>query len=267
VNTGNNLLFLIVSSMLGFMAVSGIFGLRNLQKLDLALKLPDEIYRDIPAQLTIRLTSKRRILPHYLLSLHVKGSAADFHILKPGESREQKLLATFKARGAGTIARAAVSSPFPVNFFVRSSYFALDINYLVLPQPVPLPRGWPGEDRKESGTKSQLRKGSSGETESIGQYTETEPLKQIHWKLSARHEELMVREMSAEAGKPVIIDLDDLPGKIEERLGHAVFLINKLIPEGVAVGLKLGMKTIQPGISRSHRLKMLGELAVHVADK
>ena len=39
--------------MLGFMAVSGIFGLRNLQKLDLSVRFPDEIYCDIPAQLTV----------------------------------------------------------------------------------------------------------------------------------------------------------------------------------------------------------------------
>lgn len=251
--------------MLGFMAVSGIFGLRNLQKLDFSLKFPDEIYCSIPAQLTIQLTSKRSILPHFLLTLHIKGSAADFHILKSKESREQKLLVTFKVRGAGIITRAAVSSPFPVNFFVRSNLFTLDADYLVFPQPVPLPSGWLDGDRKNTGNIAQTRKGNSGETESIGQYTEAEPLKQIHWKLSARHDELLVKEMSSETGKPVIIDLDGLPGGIEERLGHAAFLINNLMPEGRAVGLKLGDKTIQPGISRSHRLKMLGELAGHAA--
>lgn len=252
--------------MLGFMAVSGIFGLRNLQKLKLSLKFPDEIYCSIPVQLTILLASKRSILPHYLLRLRLAGAEADVLILNPKECREQKLLATFRVRGKGVITGAAVSSPFPVNFFVRSNSYPLDADYLVFPQPVPLPRGWPGEDRNETGNISQLRKGSSGETESIGQYTETEPLKQIHWKLSARHEELLVKEMSAEAGKPVIINLDDLPGGIEARLGHAAYLINNLMPEGIAVGLQLGRKTIQPGISRSHRLKMLGELAVHVAD-
>lgn len=252
--------------MLAFMATSGIFGLRNLQKLSISVRFPDEIYCDIPAQLTLQLTSKRSILPHYLLTLHIKGAAAACHILNPKESREQKAFATFKTRGRGSIARAAVSSPFPVNFFIRSNHFALNAAYLVFPQPVPLPPGWPGDERKEAGTIAQRRKGSSGETESIGQYTETEPIKQIHWKLSARHEELLVKEMSAEAGKPVIINPDELPGGIEARLGHAAFLINDFIAAGRAVGLKLGEKTIQPGISRSHRLKMLGELADHAAD-
>jgi len=252
--------------MLGFMAVSGIFGLRNLQKLELAVKFPDEIYCDIPAQLTVRLTSQRTRLPHYLLKLLVNGAETDFHILNAHERREKKVLVTFNKRGRGVIAKAAVTSPFPVNFFVRSNLFSLNTNYLVFPKPVPLPGGLAHENLTETGTTSQSRKGSSGETESIGAYTAAEPLKQIHWKLSARHDELLVKEMSAESGKPVIIDLDALQGGVEARLCHATHLLNNLMTEGVAVGLKIGDKTILPGVSRSHRLKMLGELAIHAAD-
>ena len=252
--------------MLGFMAVSGIFGLRNLQKLDLSVRFPDEIYCDIPAQLTIKLSSKRSILPHYLLTLRLNGAEVDFPILWPEKRRETKTLVTFHKRGRGNISKAAVISPFPVNFFVRSNLFRLDAPYLVFPKPVPLPYNLAHKDLRETGTTSQSRKGSSGETESIGAYTEAEPLKQIHWKLSARHDELLVKEMAAESGKPVIIDLDKLQGGIEARLCHAAHLINSLMAEGKPVGLKIGEKTVAPGVSRSQRLKMLGELANHAAD-
>lgn len=266
VNTGNNLLFLIVASMLGFMAVSGIFGLRNLQLLDFAVKFPDEIYCDIPAQLTILVKSERNFLPHYLLTLHIHDAETDIPILMPKERIERKVFVTFKKRGPDAITKAAVISPFPVNFFVRSNLFSMDAACLVFPKPLPLPEGWARDNLSETGNTSQSRKGSSGETESIGEYTAAEPLKQIHWKLSARHDELLVKEMSAESGKPVIIDLDALQGGIETRLGHASHLINSFMAEGVAVGLKVGDKNIPPGISRSHRLKMLGELARHAAD-
>ena len=144
--------------------------------------------------------------------------------------------------------------------------FSLKAEYLVFPQPRPLPAGWSSGEPKETGNISRLQKGSSGETESIDHYTEKEPLKQIHWKLSARHEELLVKEMSKESGKPVIIEPEQLPGTVEERLGHAAFLINSLMLEGRAVGLRIGEKNILPGISRGHRLKMLGELACHAPD-
>jgi len=176
------------------------------------------------------------------------------------------VLVTLHKRGAGTLTTAAVTSPFPVNFFVRSTLFSLDAPYLVFPKPVPLPHGLTHEDRKETGTASHQRKGSSGETESIGVYTEAEPLKQIHWKLTARHDELLVKEMSAEAGKPVTIDLDQLQGGVEERLCHATHIINRLMAEGQAVGLQMGDTIILPGFTRSHRLKLLGALANHAAD-
>jgi len=252
--------------MLGFMAVSGIFGLQNLQKLDIAVKFPEEIYCDIPAQLTVQLATKRGILPHYLLTLHLAGVVTGFPIIRPGERKEQKVLVTFSSRGAGTVTRAKVSSPFPVNFFVRSNPFSLTAAYLVFPRPKPLPSGWSSSDPAETRNSSQLHKGSSGETESINRYTGKEPFKQIHWKLSARHDELLVKEMAEETGEPVIINLDLLPGRVEERLGHAAFLINRFMSEGRAVGLELGEKQIPPGITRGHRLKMLGELALYAQD-
>ena len=252
--------------MLGFMAVSGIFGLRNLQELDFSVRLPDEIYCDIPAQLTIKLGSKRRLLPHYLLTLRLYGAEVDFPILRPGTVKEATVLVTFHKRGRGSITKAAVISPFPVNFFVRSNLFHLNAPYLVFPKPVPLHHRLADKDLKETGTTSQSRKGGSGETESIGVYTEAEPLKQIHWKLSARHDELLVKEMATESGKPVIIDLDMLHGGVEARLCNAAHLINSLIAEGKAVGLKIGEKIFTPGVSRSHRLKILGELANYAAD-
>jgi uncharacterized protein (DUF58 family) len=160
----------------------------------------------------------------------------------------------------------AVSSPFPVNFFVRSNIYSVDESCLVFPEPLPLSMDRHGESTVATGNRVERRRGSSTDTESIGAYTEAEPLKQIHWKLSARHDELLVKEMSAESGKPVIIELDELPGGNEQRLGHAAFLVNALISEGRAVGLKTGAKTVLPEYSKSHRLKLLAELASHAAD-
>lgn len=265
VNTGNNLIFLIVAAMLGFMAVSGIFGLRNLQRLELSVKFPDEIYCGIPAQLTIQIRSARNVLPHYLLTFIIHGGATDVPVLGAQERIERKLLVTFEKRGAATISKAAVTSPFPVNFFVRSNLFSLNAACLVFPKPLPLAADWRHDTIKETGAIAQSRKGSSGETESISAYTATEPLRQIHWKLSARHDELLIKEMSAESGKPVTIDLDALPGGVETRLSHATYLINSLIAAGVAVGLKSGGNNFPPGVSRSQRLQMLGELANHAA--
>lgn len=252
--------------MLGFMAISGVFGLRNLQKLQISIKFPDEIYCNIPTQLTLQLSTRHRYLPHYLLTLMVRDSQALFHLLRPEDRQEKRISVTFCQRGSATLDKVAVTSPFPVNFFVRSNFYKVDESCLVFPEPLPLAMERQGETAVATGSRTDRRKGSSTDTESIGVYTKAEPLKQIHWKLSARHNELLVKEMSAESGKPLIIEIDELPGGIEQRLGHAAFLVNALIAEGRAVGLKTGTKTVLPELSKSHRLKLLAELASHAAD-
>jgi uncharacterized protein (DUF58 family) len=263
VNTGNNLLFLIVSSMLGFMAISGVFGLRNLQRLGAVLILPDEIYPGITAQATLQITSRSRMLSHFLLTFHLRDATVSLPFLRKAGSARMMVPVVFPLRGPGNIDHLAVSSPFPVNFFVRSIRIDTASPYLVFPRPKPLPSASANGDEAARGETAFLRKGGSGELEAISPYTGREPLKLVHWKLSARHEELFVREMQNEQGTPVTINPDELPGTLEERLSHAAFLINSLMAAGRAVGLQLGDETLSPGMTRGHRLRMLGMLARH----
>jgi len=249
--------------MLGFMAASGVFGLRNLQRLEALLLLPDEIYPGIPAGAILQIATRSRTLPHFLLKFHLQNAAVALPFIRRGDTVRLNLPLTFSGRGAGSIDRIAVSSPFPVNFFVRSNIIPTSGEYLVFPQPAPLPTGVvPGEDAVQ-GEQARPHPGGGGDMEALAPYTGREPLKLVHWKLSARHEELFVKEMQIEQGLPVTVNPDELPGTIEERLSHAAFLINSLMAAGRAVGLQLGEETIPPGISRSHRLRMLGKLACH----
>jgi uncharacterized protein (DUF58 family) len=119
----------------------------------------------------------------------------------------------------------------------------------------------------KNGDLTSLRKCYDGDVTRIADYTGNEPLRLIHWRLSAKHEEFKVKEMSAAAREPVIIDIKAMPGKnLEEHLCCAVFLINRLIGANRPVGLKLPNKVISPALSRVHRLGLLAELAVYAKD-
>jgi uncharacterized protein (DUF58 family) len=248
--------------MLGFMAVSGIFGLRNLQGLDLLLQLPDEIYCNTPAQAVLQITVRRRT-PGFLLRFHLHGASAAVPFIPARTHFRLALAANFPQRGNGTIRRLAVTSPFPVNFFVRSVIVPVESVYTVFPEPRPLAPATAGDTETARGEISGRLHGGSGDLAAISAYTGREPLKLVHWKLAARHDDLFVRELQSEQGTPVIINADELPGDTEERLGHAVFLINSLMASGRAVGLILAGKELPPATGRSHRLAMLGRLADH----
>jgi len=101
----------------------------------------------------------------------------------------------------------------------------------------------------------------------IYDYTGTEPLKRIHWRLSARHDVLKVKELESDASEPVIIAPEELTGaNWEERLSKAAWLIDRTLRSGRPVGLRLGKSLLAPGSGREHKLKLLRALALADAD-
>lgn len=105
-------------------------------------------------------------------------------------------------------------------------------------------------------------KGLEGDISRISDYRGGESLKLIHWKLSARHDQLKVKELSAGIREPVVLDLNLIPGRqLEERLGKATHLINRIMREGRPVGLKAGQQNMRPALGRRHRLQLLRILA------
>lgn len=262
VNTGNNLIFLIVAALLAFMSVSGILGWLNIRGLTARVELPDEVYRGVETLVTVRLTNGKRSVPSFLLKVRLLGETVDFDLVGSGEEGSGSFIFRFRERGDQVIAVGEVSSPFPINFFVRSRRIELDRRLTVFPAPAPcpLPAGCNGTER--SGAVADHTKGYEGEVAKIADYSGSEPLKLVHWRLSAKHGELKVKELTATSQEPVLLDLAMMPGKtMEENLSCAVFLVNRLIKRNRRVGLKLEERLLPPAASRDHRLRLLSELA------
>ena len=267
VNTGNNLLFLIVSAMLGFMAISGVLGWLNIRGVEARLILPPEIYRNTPCNATLELTSRRIFIPSFLLRISLMESAEMLLFLpRQGKARLSTPL-VFPVRGMGTIDRLHLSSPFPVGFFVRSRPIPLGTQYLVFPTPIKGPIPGSDDGRQKRGEHRPAGRGYNGDLERIGDYSGREPLKLIHWRLSARHGSLKVKELSAAGAVPLLLDLQQLRGEeIEETLGRAAYLVNRLVRANRPIGLKLPHTVIKPAADQSHRLRLLRELALYGTD-
>jgi uncharacterized protein (DUF58 family) len=120
----------------------------------------------------------------------------------------------------------------------------------------------------ERGSQQSWQRGGEGDISRIGEYRGGEPLRQIHWKLSARHDQLKVKELSAAARAPVVLDLATLPGAgIEERLRCACWLIGQLLRTGRPVGLRAGTVEIPPAAGRVHKLRLFKLLALYGHDQ
>ncbi len=264
VNTGNNLLYLMVSALLGLMSVSGFLGRANLRSLEVALDLPEEIYDGVETLVTVRIKNRRRKLPAFLLQVDLQGRSALVRTLGAGDEARVPVATAFHGRGAQRLAELRIASIFPVNFFVRSFAFPLERDFLVFPAPHPCRFAFGSEQAREVGGPTPKGRGGDGDLCQIDDYTGAEPLKRIHWKLSARQGELKVKHTGATAREPVVLDPALLPGRdLEEKLRGATWLVNRLMREERPVGLRLADRLIAPAVSRGHRMHLLRELALY----
>ena len=268
VNTGNNLLFLIVSAMLGFMAVTGVLGWLNIRGLLVSVQVPDELYAGIKTMVSVRVENRKRFLPSFLITVDVSGCHTSFLVLDPGKPQTGALLLAFQGRGMHSVQRALISSSFPVNFFVRFTVAAVSGSFPVFPAPRNSASPFSGSKPAAGQLSASRTRGHDGELANISDYRGGESLKLIHWRLSAKHELFKVKEMTATADEPVVLELDLIPGaSLEERISSCTYLVNRLVKAGRPVGLKLGDRTTAPAFTRLHRLKLLRELAVYGKDQ
>ena len=268
VNTGNNLLYLLVSALLGFMTVSGVLGRWNLARLTLRCVPPDEVYDGVPTLLGIELANRRRHLPACLLEVALAGERVLFPLVEPGARERKPLLMTLTGRGFQALPAVRIQSRFPVNFFERWMTVAVAEPVLVFPAPRPCLELVQTDPAGSRGTLPNRQRGLEGEVSRIGDYRGGEPLRLIHWKLSARHDQLKVKDLSAMAQTPVVIDLATLPvAQAEERLRCACWLIGQLLRAGRPVGLRAGTTVLAPACSRAHKLRLLKVLALYGRDQ
>jgi uncharacterized protein (DUF58 family) len=245
------------------MAVSGLIGRYNLARLRVDIDPPPEIYAGIETLATVELTN-RKPYPSFLIVVELAGGQALFPII-PGRSTLRKSLPIkLMDRGRCRLPSGSFRSIFPVNFFIRSFPADIATEATIFPTPRSCRDTASPEGRKSLGDYVTPRRGSEGEVERIGDYRGGEPLKMIHWKLTARQDVLMVKEASDTSREPVVIEPQLLPGSgLEERLRCAAWLVNRYMRQNRPVGLQLPKQRIAPSTGTRHRLHMLTELALY----
>ncbi len=244
------------------MAISGLAGWMNLRGLGAMVDFPDEIYDGRDTLAIVRIENRKSRIPSFLLKVHALDTDLLFNIVERNSVESGALTIRFRGRGKRLLERVHVSSVFPINFFVRRKSVRLRSGFTVFPAPGACdPTDCPGPRESKGENFSSLR-GYGGEVATIRGYTGREPMKLIHWRLSARHQELKVKDLTSPAEIPLILDVLSLPGgNLEENLSCGTFLVNRAMRAGRPVGLRLGTRFVAPGTTRPHRLRLLTELA------
>ncbi|MFQ5927512.1 MAG: DUF58 domain-containing protein [Terriglobia bacterium] len=225
-NTGNNLLFIILSSLLAGILISGIVSRMVLTGIRLDFLLPDHIFAQQPVRATVKLTNEKVTLPSFSLYVAGDGQAAAarrglaarkppgvltetvyFPYIPRGKSAVQPVELLFARRGRYAQSGFRVSSKFPFGFLLKTRTLPAATDIVVYP-PV-----HPTEEFYEilpliSGEMESFYRGRGHDLYAIRDYQPTDTARSVDWKASAKTQQLKVREFTREDERRVELVFD-----------------------------------------------------------
>lgn len=263
VNTMNNLFYLFLSGMLAIAGVSGIFSRWNLHKLRVEIVPPEEVYARQRTPIRVVLHNLRKHLPAFLIRVQMGEAQTLLPEILPGKAEAASLPVVFPRRGFQPLPPLTLSSSFPLGLFTRTVPVPIDEQVLVFPPIHPIGELDPSGLRRASGEDSLEQAGTGGDFRGIRDYIEGDPVRLIHWKISAKRETPVVKEFHSEAVRSVVLTLEDSPHTDPERVAEDLAsLAVALHHRGLAVGLSLPDAEIPPAPGKGGLLRVLRTLAL-----
>jgi uncharacterized protein (DUF58 family) len=265
VNTANNLIYIVASALLSFMAVSGLFGKNNLVKIDISVDFPAEVYAGRTFPVKVTLANNRNLLPAFLIRVSIERDVVLFPYVEARQKDSKYINTCFAQRGKYYISEVSISSIFPFNFFIRSKAIQSYQETIVFLEPRACTLLTKDENQsKNLGEHNSLIHGYGDDITSIREYSHGDPLKYINWKATAKTDKLKTNKFSSNQSRPVMLDITLLPlHGLEAKLSCLTYLILRLVRNNTPVGLKLSNKLMNPSTTQVHKLNMLKELALY----
>ena len=263
-NTGNNLIYLILGLTLSLIIVSGILSEQSIKKIKVIAELPDEIYANIPFSLKLTLINMKKILPSFLVGIN----GLHFLMLLPGESISRGMGFVFSKRGFHTLDKQTLSTTFPFGFFIKSKIIDLKKEVLVYPEikAISIKDIFGFKEQTEEYIMMDKKRGIM--VRSLREYREGDDTRFIDWKATARLNRFMIKEFEKEKGgrtATVVIDNHDTKineNAFEEAIKIGASIINLFANKEFTFQLITCQKVIGPDKGKEHLKRAMRHLAL-----
>jgi uncharacterized protein (DUF58 family) len=239
-NTGNNLLFLVLSFLISAFVVSFFIGHLCLNKLDVKMRFPETIFADEPTPILVSLNNRKFLFPTVSVVAEVRGQEKeksflveevkkilperwakrlmrppivkhilDYFIYVPRRKTvENHTEHTFTKRGRFFVKDFELSTKFPFGFFRhRRRLSAQEVELIIFPKIEDI-EAEIDDLPLEVGKLLTNKRGSGQDLLSLREYQPTDDFRRINWKATARTQRLTVSEFSAEDERRVTIFFD-----------------------------------------------------------
>jgi uncharacterized protein (DUF58 family) len=227
VNTGNNLLFMILGCCLAGILISGVLSRAVLTKVELKFDLPERIFAEQPVLAEMELRNEKQLWPSF--SLRVVGESKKgraqivtrpvfFPYIPRMSGVRQKVELQFPRRGAYHQDAFGIRTRFPFGFFEKTRQVESQVDIVVYPRVEPTEQFYEVLPLLSGEIASHFR-GRGHELHSLRQYQSNDNARFVDWKVTARSGRLMVREFAREDERRVMLVLDPFIGPPRADLG------------------------------------------------
>jgi uncharacterized protein (DUF58 family) len=215
INTGNNLLYLLLGVLLALILVSGIMSEIALRGLTVRRRLPTRAQVGRPHLVEIEVHNKKKKLPSYAIEVEDIRAAqpADkrcfFLKVSPTSTQVAAYRRTPQKRGREAHVAFRVATRFPFGLFEKSRQIEVPGELIIYPAVhtvrLPPPRA------RSSGAGARIpARGGSDDLLGLRPYRPGDDTRQVHWRKSAAIGAIVLREHAAEGAPEIELELDDV---------------------------------------------------------
>ena len=215
INTGNNLLYLLLGMLLSLIVVSGVLSEISLRRLTVVRRLPPRAQVGRPHLVEIEVYNHKHRLPSYAIEvedLRARQPADKrcfFLKISPRSAQVAAYRRTPARRGRDRHIGFRVATRFPFGLFEKSRELAANGELIIYPavDPLRLPPPPPGD--LVGGTAAQ-RRGFGDEILAVRPMRDGDDPRDIYWRKSTISNQLVLRERARETRRDVQLVLDDV---------------------------------------------------------
>jgi uncharacterized protein (DUF58 family) len=213
INTGNNLLYLLLGVLLSLMIVSSVMSEISLRRLTVVRRLPARAQVGRPHLVEIEVFNSKKKVPSYAIEVEDlrAGQPADkrcfFLKISPGSAQVAAYRRTPQRRGIDRHVGFRIATRFPFGLFEKSREIPAQGDLVIYPavDPVRLGRFHAG---RHAGTAGSAGRGGGDEIAGVRPAREGDDPRDIYWRKSTLSDHHVVRERARETSPEVRLNLD-----------------------------------------------------------
>ncbi len=257
INTGNNLLYLLLGWLLSFIIASGILSEQTLKKLTVERRPPGRVHAGEPFLVEVVIKNGKPNRASFSIEVEdlVGTTPLDkrcyFLKIPAAKSQRTSYRHTFARRGLYTLTGYRIATKFPFALFRKSRDVEAPLEVLVYPARVAVPRPQPKTSTVGDATANRV--GRRGEFFGLRERRAGDDRRDVHWRSSARTGRVLVREYEDEHARRVVIGVDNaMPDNVREavadgQLTPAAEVIVAAVERAISVAASLAAAYIEMG--------------------